>query len=69
MVQRFPEKELSELKFTPIACYCNDWTLFLVLSIIANAIYDFLLGSYFFFFFDSLIKSTLPAGKNYEKTK
>ena len=28
MVQRFPERELCELKSTPTACFCNDLTLF-----------------------------------------
>ena len=73
MVQRFPERELRESKFMPIACFCNDCTLFRIFSIIADAIYDFLLGwsilFFFFFFLHSLIKSTYPAGKDYERKK
>ena len=67
MVQRFPERELCELKFTPTACFCNDLTLFLISSLIADTIYDFFLGWWvlcFLFFFHSLIKSNLLAGKD-----
>ena len=38
---RFLGRELFESKFTPIACFCNDSTLFLISSLIANGIYDF----------------------------
>ena len=67
MVQRFPERELCELKFTPITCFCNDSSLSLISSLIADTIYDFFLGWWvlcFLFFFHSLIKSTLLAGKD-----
>ena len=67
MDQRFPVRELCELKSTPTACFCNDLTLFLISSLIADTIYDFFLGWWvlcFLFFFHSLIKSTLLAGKD-----
>ena len=64
MVQRFPERELCELKFTPITCFCNDSSISLICSLIDDAIYDFFLGWWILFFFQSLIKSTLLAGKD-----
>ena len=50
-------------EFSPLACFCNYSTLFLIFSLIADAIYDFFSdgGS---FFFHSSIKSTLFAGKD-----
>ena len=65
-VQRFPERDLCELKFTSIAWFCNDSRLFLIFSLITDAIYDFLLGWWIQFFFHSLIKSSLLAGKDCE---
>ena len=46
-----------------VACFCNYSTLFLIFSLIADAIYDFFSddGSYFF---HSSIKSTLFAVKD-----
>ena len=51
------------MKFSPLACFCNYSTLFLIFSLIADAIYDFFSdgGSYFF---HSSIKSTLFAVKD-----
>ena len=65
MVQRFAERELCELKFTPVAFFffCNDSTLFLICSLIADAITTFLLDGRSYFF-HSLITSTLPVGKD-----
>ena len=50
MVYRFPERELCELKFTPITCFYNDSSLSLVCSLIDDAIYDFFLGWWILFF-------------------
>ena len=64
MVQRFPERELCELKFTPTACFCNDLTLFLISSLIADTIYDFFLEwwvlrfLFFFFSFSNKVEFT-----------
>ena len=44
LIQRFPQRGSCELKFTPIASFCNVSTLFLILSLIAHVIYDFFLG-------------------------
>ena len=33
--------EFCEKKATPIVCFCNGWTLFFILSFIADALYDF----------------------------
>ena len=63
MVYRFPERKLCELKFTPITCFCNDSSLSFICSLIDDAIYDFFLG-WWILFFQSLIKSTLLAGKD-----
>ena len=35
--------EFCEKKATPIVCFCNGWTLFFILSFIADALYDFFL--------------------------
>ena len=50
MVQRFPERELCELKFTSITCFCNDSSLSLICSLIDDAIYDFFLKWWILFF-------------------
>ena len=49
--------------YAPIAYFCNNWTLFLIFSFSADAVYDFFMdrGSYFF---HSLIKSTVLSGKD-----
>ena len=35
--------EFCEKKATPIVCFCNGWTLFFILSFIADALYNFFL--------------------------
>ena len=63
-VQRFPERELCELKFTPIACFCNDSILFLISSLIANGIYDFFSWMEDPSFLHSSSKSTVLSSKD-----
>ena len=60
---KVPRERIMWMKFSPLACFCNYSTLFLIFSLIADAIYDFFSddGSYFF---HSFIKSTLLAGKD-----
>ena len=65
MAQRFSERELCESKFTPIGCFCNDLMLFLIFSLafwLTQFTTFFLNGESYFF--HSLIKSTLLAGKD-----
>ena len=33
--------EFCEKKATPIVCFCNGWTHFFILTLIADALYDF----------------------------
>ena len=63
MVQRFPERELCELKFTPIAVFVMIRLFFSSSALSPTEFTNFFLdgGSYFF---QSLIKSTLLAGKD-----
>ena len=51
------------MKFSHLACFCNYSTLFLMFSLIADAIYDFFSDGGFYFF-HSLMKSTLLACKD-----
>ena len=47
---KVPRERIMWMKFSPLACFCNYSTLFLIFSLIADAIYDFFTdgGSYFF---------------------
>ena len=63
MVQRFLGRELCESKFTPIVCFCNDWTLFLIFSLLADAIYDFFL-KWWILFISFINKVDFFAGKD-----
>ena len=64
MVQRFPERELCELKFTPIACFVIIQHFFLISSLIANGIYEFFSWMEDTIFLHSSLKSTVISGKD-----
>ena len=65
MVQRFPERELCELKFTPIACFVMIQHFFLISSLIANGIYEFFSWMEDTIFLHSSLKSTVISVKTY----
>ena len=61
---KVPRERIMRIElYAPIACFCNNWTLFLIFSFSADAVYDSFMdgGSYFF---HSLIKSTVLSGKD-----
>ena len=64
MVQRFPERELCELKFTSIACFVMIQHFFLISSLIANGIYEFFSWMEDTIFLHSSSKSTVISGKD-----
>ena len=48
---KVPRERIMWIEIYPHCCFCNDSTLFLIFSLIADEIYEFFLGWWILFFF------------------